>query len=414
MRKQLTFLAVLVTAPLSTAVLLPARPAAADPPATVCTDVHLGDLGDLGGTGSDDAGPDDADLDELHLRAPVGMRAEQTVTVDETCTAHAGPVRIVPVRSIPGRPRTSSEMYDCCGILMNAVYTGEVDGRMDVRTHANREPWNAGWAVAANSTAGVAHHVEFSYQGVFDPTGTWFYNVHDSEVTGTAAGYASPPGTGLWAGSGYAAAADPCRSQRTSQASPRWRRPIPAAPAPPGRDRPAWSRLGWPRPARAPLGGAAGVTAARRSHQRVQRGGQRGAALRVQLAAHQHHAITRRQGERPPREVDLRVGLAAVRVHVHQHPGTHAAQPLRHIHRPDRDQRRLRRRGVRHTDPLGQPHHLINMPGRHRPRRRRARQRRQPGQQPGPLDLPARRRPGQPARASNPATRHSTERMYEG
>lgn len=173
MRKQLTFLAIMVTAPLSTAVLLPACPAAADPPAKVCTDVRLGD-----------ADIDDAGLDELQLRAPAGMRAEQTITVDETCTARADPGRFAPVRSIPRRPRTSSEMYDCCGILMNAVYTSEIDGRVDVRTHANREPWNAGWAVAANSTAGVAHHVEFGYQGIFDPTGTWFYNVHDAEVTG--------------------------------------------------------------------------------------------------------------------------------------------------------------------------------------------------------------------------------------
>jgi hypothetical protein len=92
-------------------------------------------------------------------------------------------------------------MYDCCNILMTALYTdstattsgGQVTASSTaISTHNNREPWDAGWSVAGTSGTGgcsaacaaatYTEHAEFSYQGIFDPTGVYYYNTHDSAV----------------------------------------------------------------------------------------------------------------------------------------------------------------------------------------------------------------------------------------
>lgn len=149
---------------------------------------------------------------------PAGMSAQQDVSVGADCVPHLGTVRLVPASArsavraaAPAAPATTgrqvrswSEMYDCCNILMTALYTtttwdtadNQVSNAVtEVSTHNNREPWNAGWSVKTSgkteSGAKVAAHAEFSYQGIFDATGAWYANTHDTSVQlngdGTAA-----------------------------------------------------------------------------------------------------------------------------------------------------------------------------------------------------------------------------------
>ncbi|MCZ4123386.1 hypothetical protein [Streptomyces sp. H39-S7] len=144
---------------------------------------------------------------------PAGMSAQQEVSVGADCVPHLGAVRLLPAparsavrtAATTGRQvRSWSEMYDCCNILMTALYTtttwDTVDNQVsnavtEVSTHNNREPWNAGWSVKTSGKteagAKVTAHAEFGYQGIFDATGAWYANTHDTAVQlngdGTAA-----------------------------------------------------------------------------------------------------------------------------------------------------------------------------------------------------------------------------------
>ncbi|MET8090849.1 hypothetical protein [Micromonospora sp. NPDC005220] len=135
-----------------------------------------------------------------------GTVIRQSVSIGDDCQVVTGRAQVVAAPT--GRTRlaaapyhTYSEMYDCCGIVMSALYTdstrttsgGQVTSSSTTfSTRVNREPWNAGWSVrTATSSGGCAsscpsavydHHAEFSYQGIFDPTGDWYYNIHDSKV----------------------------------------------------------------------------------------------------------------------------------------------------------------------------------------------------------------------------------------
>ncbi|MET8151295.1 hypothetical protein ACIBSW_31760 [Actinoplanes sp. NPDC049668] len=128
---------------------------------------------------------------------PAGRIARQAVTIGANCQVVRGPVEFVAAPaakafSATATYRTSSEMYDCCRILMTALYTDSTVGSTTMSTHHNREPWNAGWSVTATSSNGgcqaecgaatYASHAEFSYRGIFDPTGTYYANVHDTSV----------------------------------------------------------------------------------------------------------------------------------------------------------------------------------------------------------------------------------------
>jgi hypothetical protein len=152
---------------------------------------------------------------------PPGTALRQNVTIDENCRVHEGPVRLVPATGQEARHaplpapavrgsevgtvrelRSWSEMYDCCNIRMTGLYTQSAwdtsNGRITkaattARQEWNREPWNAGWQFkTATSTddcatdctlATTTHaHAEFTYQGVFDVTGTWYANTHDTYV----------------------------------------------------------------------------------------------------------------------------------------------------------------------------------------------------------------------------------------
>ncbi|UED85196.1 hypothetical protein [Streptomyces profundus] len=142
---------------------------------------------------------------------PEGMSVQQTVTIGEDCEPELGPVEYVPVES-PATDLTStaaasrqirswSEMYDCCNIRMTGLYStadwNTEDGRIVTATTTatqewNREPWNAGWSLESASDTqdcaedcSVVNHdavADFSYQGIFDPTGNRYANTHHSSI----------------------------------------------------------------------------------------------------------------------------------------------------------------------------------------------------------------------------------------
>ncbi len=151
---------------------------------------------------------------------PAGMSARQEVGIGADCTPVLGPVRYVPAvadtprsLTVPGAAETTprqvrswSEMYDCCKILMTALYTtstwdtvgGQVANPATVVSHAaNREPWNAGWSLTASrkdeqdSGALVTAHAEFGYRGIFDLGGNRYANTHDTTVRLNGDGTAS-------------------------------------------------------------------------------------------------------------------------------------------------------------------------------------------------------------------------------
>lgn len=157
----------------------------------------------------------DVRLDATLPAPPDGMTTQQSITVDENCVVRAGAVRLLPApssREMSGdrRLRVWSQMYDCCGILMNALYATHMwstaDGRISrvdtaVDTDRNREPWGGGWHLAQSWQAGgcdrpcpgahLEQHAEFGYRGIFDVTGTWYHNTHDLGVTLTGDGTAA-------------------------------------------------------------------------------------------------------------------------------------------------------------------------------------------------------------------------------
>jgi len=90
-------------------------------------------------------------------------------------------------------------LWDCCGILLNAFYTDVkwgFTGRAvswytgtDYERHHTEWPF-PGWyplahRICCGNQAGrwavsISGHIEFGYRGVFDPTGTWYYNTYDN------------------------------------------------------------------------------------------------------------------------------------------------------------------------------------------------------------------------------------------
>lgn len=196
MRQRIALAAVVLTGITIAAPGLPAAAAPDGPAATegVCADVRL-----------------DATLPA----PPDGMTAQQSITVDENCVVRAGAVRLAPApssreRGGDRRLRVWSQMYDCCGILMNALSAthtwSAADGRISrvdtaVDTDWNREPWGGGWHLAQSWQAGgcdrpcpdarLEQHAEFGYRGVFDVTGTWYHNTHGLTVTLTGDGAAA-------------------------------------------------------------------------------------------------------------------------------------------------------------------------------------------------------------------------------
>jgi hypothetical protein len=140
---------------------------------------------------------------------PAGRAVRQVVTVDEACDLHTGPVEFIAAEPPTARlsdtasrqVRAYSEMYDCCRILMSALYSdttwstaGGMVNAVESRpsTDMNTTHLGGGWSLEAVSSSGgcantcvsaeYKQYAEFSYQGVFDPTGRWYYNRHESAV----------------------------------------------------------------------------------------------------------------------------------------------------------------------------------------------------------------------------------------
>ncbi|MFI7601517.1 hypothetical protein [Actinoplanes sp. NPDC049681] len=114
-----------------------------------------------------------------------GQQARRDVVVGADCRLRYESVEVAPVAADRSY-RTSSEMYDCCNILMTSLTTRTDAESSTYDTHVNREPWDAGWTVEnVTRTTGstVSTHAEFGYRGIFDPTGRWYHNVHDTSVT---------------------------------------------------------------------------------------------------------------------------------------------------------------------------------------------------------------------------------------
>ncbi|MEU6955992.1 hypothetical protein [Streptomyces sp. NPDC045714] len=145
---------------------------------------------------------------------PAGMSVRQTVTIGAECEPELGPVRYVPAPST-AQPsarsaaaplatrqiRSWNEMFDCCNIRMTGLYTtadwNTAAGRITTAATGttqewNREPWNAGWSLKSASgnqdcatDCSVVNHestADFTYKGIFDPSGNTYANTHSSSV----------------------------------------------------------------------------------------------------------------------------------------------------------------------------------------------------------------------------------------
>jgi hypothetical protein len=154
---------------------------------------------------------------------PAGMAVRQDVSIGPDCEPVLGPARLVAKAGPAANAQTArsaaqgdrqvrswSEMYDCCNIRMTGLYTTSdwsSDGTVvttsstDATQQWNREPWNAGWSLKSSGKSAdcvadcaVSTNVadaSFTYQGIFDPTGSVYANTHRSTVTLKADGTAS-------------------------------------------------------------------------------------------------------------------------------------------------------------------------------------------------------------------------------
>jgi hypothetical protein len=180
---------------------------------------------------------------------PPGMASHQVVTLDANCNPVWGQIEFVPRtqmfhvpnantkggtfnllrESLLGKlsPNTSSpqiatdvsksihaenQMWDCCGILMNQLYTDaswtyngsvvtsySVGGGYSRHTENSPPSCGTGWYVVnpynvktsggiGQPSASFKQHAEFGYKGIFDCGGSQFYNILDNYET-LSAGY---------------------------------------------------------------------------------------------------------------------------------------------------------------------------------------------------------------------------------
>ncbi|MFF5128723.1 hypothetical protein ACFY41_17585 [Streptomyces syringium] len=143
---------------------------------------------------------------------PAGQTASQVVTIGPDCKPQLGKVQYTPAPAArqqspaaadgqPHRVKSASEMFDCCKIRMTGLYTtsewntagGRITDAKTTVTHGwNREPWDAGWSLKTPSqsedclkdcaTSTTKAHADFTYKGIFDVTGAWYANSHDTSV----------------------------------------------------------------------------------------------------------------------------------------------------------------------------------------------------------------------------------------
>jgi hypothetical protein len=153
---------------------------------------------------------------------PSGMAATVVVVIGNDCAAHVSAVHLVPRASVPqvgaavpeaasapGSSRAATvwstqhgvyqRVWDCCGILMNefdtiaywqynggwvnywslhnaVAYHRETFGGWSLQYQNAWQQWSNGYQVNLAGNAG------FSYQGIFDPTGAFFYNSYFNAI----------------------------------------------------------------------------------------------------------------------------------------------------------------------------------------------------------------------------------------
>ena len=155
---------------------------------------------------------------------PTGMAATVDVRVGADCRAHVSAVRLVPLATVPdvrgttrsqpisaSAPATAAavsaiqrgvyqRVWDCCGILMNEFdtiaywqYNGSSVTYWSLHNAVayHRETFGGGWSLqyqnawrqgSSSSQVNLAGDAGFSYQGIFDPTGTLFYNSYVNTI----------------------------------------------------------------------------------------------------------------------------------------------------------------------------------------------------------------------------------------
>ena len=152
------------------------------------------------------------------------------VSVRDDCTVAVSPVKVVPLAQAPislpggsvfgkshaahktGDPVATvyNRSWDCCGIQMNALYTSyDWSDNGSVVTTSNNQ-WNTTWyhteawpsrgwwldyqqlyySAGCNGCTSrtLTGKAGFAYQGVFDPTGTLFYNTYVNTMRGQGNG----------------------------------------------------------------------------------------------------------------------------------------------------------------------------------------------------------------------------------
>ena len=170
--------------------------------------------------------------------APAGKVAMRTIWLDTACQVHVDPVQFVdpsalqsgppgqggvlasvsgqaapgaggaaPLTTYPGSAYAIERTWDCCGILLNELFSNlTFAGNGSIIT--SYDGWDGyilhregggltGWSLnhsdsylrvqaggVGSTVVETEAHQGFSYQGVFDPTGTLYYNSYTEDLYG--------------------------------------------------------------------------------------------------------------------------------------------------------------------------------------------------------------------------------------
>jgi len=163
---------------------------------------------------------------------PTGFVRYVEYRVLDDCTVAKSAVRLIrPIEIphlIPGSILVDPSLtqharsWDCCGILMNELSTtlqwNGISGsaypynQFNSTSYHTEAPPSRGWWLdyqnlwypgcsSACSPVLLRGNAGFGYQGVFDPSGTWYYNSYENYVYGYGNGYGECSYSYYWRGS---------------------------------------------------------------------------------------------------------------------------------------------------------------------------------------------------------------------